>query len=155
MIDFILDTASINLRSGELEAASRQIVASLVSRFDADMSRLLTIPPPWEIPISLPLVSAPVTRDEAVSDFKKFLVLTRRSFLNSFRQPGLFMNRIAQPVAIGVIMTLFFARLGSDYYSVQNRFGVLQETAPLVFAGMLNNIALYPIEVRVLQVKVS
>lgn len=78
---------------------------------------------------------------------KAFPILTRRSFVNTFRQKGLYFNRILQPVIVGIIMTIFFAPLGNGPADVTSRFGLLQQTSPIVFSGMLNNVALYPFEV--------
>lgn len=47
-----------------------------------------------------------------------------------------------QVAGFGLILCLFYSRLGDDYYSVQNRIGLLYEMiAPLLFTGMLNCIA--------------
>ena len=40
-------------------------------------------------------------------------------------------------------MTLFFAPLKSDYYSVQTRLGFILEFAALYFVGMRQNVAVY------------
>lgn len=45
-----------------------------------------------------------------------------------------------------ICLTLFFAPLQSNYYSVQSRLGFLQEFGPLYFVGMLQNVAVYPDE---------
>ncbi|KAG0304959.1 hypothetical protein BGZ98_004778 [Dissophora globulifera] len=139
--DFILDTASVNLRSTELEEKTRKIVNDLVDRFNTNKQALLASQIPKESLGELAKVNP-----QFASFSKAFPVLTHRSFINTFRQKGLYFNRIAQPVIFSVIMTLFFSTLGNGPADVTSRFGLLQQTSPVVFSGMLNNVALYPFE---------
>ena len=64
-------------------------------------------------------------------------VLFKRSYLNFKRNPNLVLTRIMQVSSFGIILALFFSRLGNDYVAVQNRVGYIQEITPLVFVGML------------------
>ncbi|KAI8599654.1 P-loop containing nucleoside triphosphate hydrolase protein [Dissophora ornata] len=139
--DFILDTASVNLRSIELEEKTRRIVNALVDRFNANKQTMLASQIPTQALGELDKVNP-----QFASIGKAFPILTRRSFVNTFRQKGLYFNRIAQPVLVAVIMTIFFAPLGNGPADVTSRFGLLQQTSPIVFAGMLNNVAMYPFE---------
>jgi len=55
--------------------------------------------------------------------------------------------RLSQVSGFGLILLLFYCRLGNDYYSIQNRIGLLYEAiSPILFTGMLNNIAVFPTE---------
>lgn len=51
-----------------------------------------------------------------------------------------------QVIGLGIILALFFSPLKTDYYSIQNRVGVIQQFCSLYFVGMLQNIAIYPNE---------
>ncbi|KAF9116562.1 hypothetical protein BGX27_001418 [Mortierella sp. AM989] len=139
--DFILDTASVNLRSPELEESTRKIVNSLVDRFNANKGTMLASQLPDHALGELTKVNP-----QYASFGKAFPILTQRSFVNTLRQKGLYFNRILQPVFVGLIMCIFFAPLGNEQNDVLGRFGLLQQTAPIVFAGMLNNVAIYPFE---------
>jgi len=54
--------------------------------------------------------------------------------------------RIMQVVGLGVFIALFFAPLKTDYFSFQNRLGVIQQILALYFVGLLQNVGLYPLE---------
>ena len=62
--------------------------------------------------------------------FMVFPVLFKRSYLNFRRNPNLVLTRIMQVSCFGIILALFFSRLGNDYIAVQNRVGYVQEIAP-------------------------
>lgn len=75
-----------------------------------------------------------------------FPLLTRRAFVNLRRQPPLIMARLMQVLGLAIVLTLFFAPLQSDYASVQNRIGFVQQIGSFYFVGMLQNVAVYPAE---------
>ncbi|KAF9435714.1 hypothetical protein BGZ76_005679 [Entomortierella beljakovae] len=139
--DFILDTASVNLRSTELEQSTRKTVNSLVDRFNSNKGVMLASQLPEH-----PLGELPKLNPQFANFGKAFPILTKRSFVNTFRQKGLYFNRILQPVFVGIIMSIFFSPLGKGPDGVLSRLGLLQQTTPIVFTGMLNNVALYPFE---------
>ncbi|KAF9586293.1 hypothetical protein BGW38_007304 [Lunasporangiospora selenospora] len=139
--DFILDTASVNLRSPELEEKTRKVVNALVERFDNNKGAMLSSQLSAQGQGELTKLNP-----QYAHFFKAFPILTRRSFVNTFRQKGLYFNRVFQPVIVAIIMTIFFAPLGNGPNGVTSRFGLLQQTSPIVFSGMLNNVAIYPFE---------
>ncbi|KAF9091437.1 hypothetical protein BGX23_005187 [Mortierella sp. AD031] len=139
--DFILDTASVNLRSAQLEEDTRKVVNALVDRFNANKKEMLASQLPPHALGELPKVNS-----QYANFNKAFPILTRRSFVNTFRQKGLYFNRVFQPVIVAIIMTIFFAPLGNGPSDITSRFGLLQQTSPIVFSGMLNNVAMYPFE---------
>lgn len=128
----------------ELEESTRKVVNGLVARFNSNKHDMLALQLP-----SHALGKLPEINPQFASFSKAFPILTRRSFVNTFRQKGLYFNRILQPVIVAIIMAIFFAPLGHGPVDVTSRLGLLQQTAPIVFSGMLNNVALYPFEVRV------
>lgn len=75
-----------------------------------------------------------------------FPLLLHRASINLRRQPPLLLARTMQVVGLAVVLTLFFAPLHNDYYSVQNRVGFVQEVGAFYFVGMLQNVAVYPAE---------
>ncbi|KAF8985629.1 hypothetical protein BGZ46_003029 [Entomortierella lignicola] len=139
--DFILDTASVNLRSIELEKSTRKTVDDLVNRFIENKATMLAT----QIP-EYTLGELPNINPHYASFGRALPILTRRSFVNTFRQKGLYFNRIVQPLFVGVIMTIFFAPIGNGPDGVLSRLGLFQQTSPIIFTGMLNNVAIYPFE---------
>ncbi|KAK2609662.1 hypothetical protein N8I77_003153 [Diaporthe amygdali] len=75
-----------------------------------------------------------------------FPLLLHRATINFRRQPPLIMARLMQVVGLAVVLTAFFAPLKSDYTSVQNRVGFVQQVGSFYFVGMLQNVAVYPAE---------
>jgi hypothetical protein len=80
------------------------------------------------------------------SDFHVIPLLFSRSYRNLIRQPDLFFSRFTQGIFYALILSCFYAPIGSDQNSVQNRIGLLYELTALTFIGMLNCIAIFPIE---------
>ncbi|KAL8287852.1 hypothetical protein RB600_003672 [Gaeumannomyces tritici] len=80
------------------------------------------------------------------SFFTAFPILMHRAFINFRRQPPLLVARLLQVIGLGIILALFFSPLKSDFFSVQNRVGFIQEIAAFYFVGMLQNVAVYPAE---------
>ncbi|KAG0204964.1 hypothetical protein BGX28_003265 [Mortierella sp. GBA30] len=139
--DFILDTASVNLRSAELEEKTRKVVNALIDRYNSNKHDMLALQMP-----SHPLGELAKVNPQFAPFTKAFPILIRRSFVNTYRQKGLYFNRILQPVIVAIIMTIFFSPLGNGPTDVTSRLGLLQQTTPIVFSGMLNNVAIYPFE---------
>eukprot|EP00762_Andalucia_godoyi_P008436 ANDGO_04685.mRNA.1 putative ABC transporter ATP-binding protein/permease YOL075C len=75
--------------------------------------------------------------------FVALRLLLYRSCVNLFRQPELCIARVFQSVSFAIILAIFFAPLSDNYYSIQNRIGLLNEFGALLFIGMLNCISVY------------
>lgn len=75
-----------------------------------------------------------------------FPLLMHRAFINFRRQPLLLLARLMQVIGLAVVMTAFYAPLHSDYTSIQNRVGFVQQVGAFYFVGMLQNVAVYPAE---------
>lgn len=75
-----------------------------------------------------------------------FPLLFHRAFINFRRQPPLLLARLMQVVGFAIVLTVFYAPLDSDYASIQNRIGFVQQIASFYFVGMLQNVAVYPAE---------
>lgn len=69
-----------------------------------------------------------------------------RSATNLFRQPVACSSRITQAVFFALILGCFYAPVGHDQNSIQNRIGNLYQTTSICFIGMLGCIAIFPEE---------
>lgn len=142
--DFALDLITVNLQDSTKEAASREKVQSLISSWEN------TSPPCRRISSHIATPAELGSLARAVTPFHiAFPLLLRRSFINFRRNPPSVIARTTQVLGFCIILTLFFAPLKSDYYSVQTRLGFIQEFAALYFVGMLQNVAVYPDEKQV------
>lgn len=75
-----------------------------------------------------------------------FPLLMHRAFINFRRQPSLLLARLMQVIGLAIVITAFFAPIQSDYVSIQNRVGFVQQIGAFYFVGMLQNVAVYPAE---------
>jgi ABC-type multidrug transport system ATPase subunit len=80
------------------------------------------------------------------SFFTVFSLLFHRSYLNMIRQPLIASNRISQGVFFALILAAFYAPIGDNQNSIQNRIGCLYELTALMYIGMLSCIAIFPAE---------
>ena len=132
--DFALDLCSVDLQQADCETASRKRVEDLIAQFAKAKAIQETIEK--AIPATLPAQLGSLQRN--VSPFTTvYPVLLKRSYLNFKRSPNLVLTRIMQVSSFGLILALFYSRLGNDYVAVQNRVGYIQEITSLVFVGML------------------
>ena len=142
--DFALDLITVNLQHSAKEIKSREQVRSLITSWTDASSPMVRAPTHIATPAELGSLARAVTPFHVA-----FPLLLRRSFINFRRNPPSIIARTTQVMGFGIILTLFFAPLKSDYYSVQTRLGFIQEFAALYFVGMLQNVAVYPDEKQV------
>ncbi|KAH7091129.1 ABC transporter-like protein [Paraphoma chrysanthemicola] len=138
--DFALDLITVDLQHEAREVASRAKVRKLIESWNSDMFRAMQAGS-----IATPAELGSLAREPS-SFMSAYSILIRRMTRNMFRQPDIMIARIMQVVGMGIVLALYFAPLKNDYFAIQNRMGFLVEVAPLYFVGMLNNIAVYPIE---------
>ena len=139
--DFALDLITVNLQNSKKEATSREKVKSLILQWDHSERPL----DPTISHIATPAELGSLAR--SMTPFRiAFPILLHRSSINFRRNPPSIVARTTQVLGYAVCLTLFFAPLQSDYYSVQSRLGFVQEFAALYFVGMLQNVAVYPDE---------
>ncbi|KAF2031046.1 P-loop containing nucleoside triphosphate hydrolase protein [Setomelanomma holmii] len=138
--DFALDLITVDLQHEAREAASRAKVRKLIESWNSSMFRATLAGS-----IATPAELGSLAREPS-SFVSAYSILIRRMARNMFRQPDIMIARIMQVVGMGLVLALYFAPLKTDYFAIQNRMGFLVEIAPLYFVGMLNNIAVYPIE---------
>ncbi|KAH7010727.1 P-loop containing nucleoside triphosphate hydrolase protein [Macrophomina phaseolina] len=145
--DFALDLITVDLQHESREAASRAKVRGLIDSWTSDkfqqhqLTRTSTARSHTATPAELGALKRSSTPFRIA-----YPLLVRRAMLNFWRQPPMMVARIMQVVGLGGILALFFAPLKNDYYSVQNRVGFLQEIPSIYFVGMLQNVAVYPLE---------
>lgn len=142
--DFALDLITIDLQHSTREEATRATVRSLIKSWMAS---------PRSSTLRGGTIATPAQLGALIRGPASFVVayplLVHRSWINIRRQPDLLVARIMQVTGLAIILTLFFAPLKNDYYSIQNRFGFIQEFCAFYFVGMLNNVAVYPLEKEV------
>jgi len=136
--DFVLDTMSVDLQSSEVELRSRARVTALITD-----SRKIMLTKPCQ-PIQAGNMSD--LKHQEASFAHALPIISRRSWLNTRRQPLLMLSRALQTLSLAVILLLFFTPLAGDQIGYRNRLGLLQQITALLFVGMLNNIAVYPLE---------
>ncbi|EOD49342.1 putative abc transporter protein [Neofusicoccum parvum UCRNP2] len=142
--DFALDLITVDLQHESREVASREKVRGLIESWTSDRFQQH----------AMDRVNSRTASPAELGSLKRSMtgfhiaypLLVRRAMLNFWRQPPMMIARIMQVVGLGGILALFFAPLKNDYYSVQNRVGFLQEIPSIYFVGMLQNVAVYPME---------
>ncbi|KAI9350617.1 P-loop containing nucleoside triphosphate hydrolase protein [Zopfochytrium polystomum] len=145
--DFALDAAAVDTRYPDSEAASRKRVDALVAAWKRRLAT--TSSDPLGNPITPVDPLAPTTSDTApqpqppTRHGSRLPVLVARSATNLKRQPGLVATRLIQIAAFMIVLTLFFARLGTDQDSVAMRIGLSQLLSSAVLIGMMNCIAVF------------
>jgi ABC-type multidrug transport system ATPase subunit len=139
--DFALDLITIDLQHSAREAASRDKVRHLIENWNFSTHPTSTS----DAGIATPAELGSLMRAMAPF-YLSYPLLVRRALLNFRRQPPLIIARLMQVTGLGIILTLFFAPLHYDYYSVQTRLGFIQEFCAFYFVGMLQNVAIYPDE---------
>jgi len=145
-VDFIIDTLSVNHRSPELEASSRAVTDTLYALHCQQQSndpalKSATMDLQSQLPLGRVL-------PHYAGFLRASLILTRRSFTNTFRQRGRYFYRVVGPFAIIVLITLVYWRFGNDSLSVYTRLGYFQQSALGAIPGASVTLDLYPRQVR-------
>ncbi|KAG0210414.1 hypothetical protein BGX28_009323 [Mortierella sp. GBA30] len=142
--DFIIDTASVNHRSPELEASSNAVIDAL---FALHCQQQKTTP----VHESLESDGKPEVHEPLPSVAPHYagfpracLILTRRNFMDTYRQRGRFLNRVIEPFLITITVVAFYWRLGNDSLGVYQRLGFFQQMTGTGLASMLVALDLYP-----------
>jgi len=71
-------------------------------------------------------------------------ILVRRFYKNLSRQINITLVAILQIVLLGIVIILMYGRLGNDYYSIQNRIGLIIEYVFTVQVSLNRSVALFP-----------
>ncbi|KAI4086556.1 MAG: hypothetical protein LQ344_007459 [Seirophora lacunosa] len=137
--DFALDLITVNLQHATLEASTREKVRSLIHDWNNQSNEP-------DLPTSSAQLPAPTALRTPTPTLTALPLLLRRSALNFRRSPPALIARTTQVLGFAALLTLFFAPLRTDTYSIQTRLGFIQEFQALYFVGMLQNVAVYPAE---------
>lgn len=78
--------------------------------------------------------------------FVTFPTIVKRQLLTSYRCKDVVINRAGQTIFLAIVHTLYFTPLRNSQDGISNRLGLVQEVLNLYFAGLINNITLYPYE---------
>ncbi|KAJ4387600.1 hypothetical protein N0V93_008196 [Gnomoniopsis smithogilvyi] len=172
--DFVMDLITVDLQGETREEETRKTVGMLVEAWEtrandpqvvesdqlepiteekttASSPRPSTDPPQHrrrsngKTRLSTPAELGALVRHRT-SFFASTPPLLHRATLNFRRQPPLLLARLMQVVGLAIVLTLFYAPLQSDYTSIQNRLGFVQQVGAFYFIGMLQNVAVYPAE---------
>ncbi|PBK97301.1 P-loop containing nucleoside triphosphate hydrolase protein [Armillaria gallica] len=139
--DFALDAVSVDLREAEQEELSRAKVDRLVEAFREQVPRVKDHKRTSGLPLDLKKY------EKKMSPLTTSLpILLKRGYLAFIRQTTVPEARFGNVLGLGIVSSLFFSPIGHNYISIQNRVGCIQEILPLYFVGMLQNIAVYPVE---------
>lgn len=117
--DFALDLVSIDLRETHKEEIGRQKVKTLTAQYEA-----VTQEDTYALALSGAGTHADRAKLQQLTKIRKSItpfhiaypILLRRGGLNLVRRPNMAAARIGQILAIGIIITLFFAPLSDDYF---------------------------------------
>ena len=139
--DFALDLITVDLQQAAREAASRSRVQELINAWNEERPTIHRSTSHIATPAELGSLKREMTPFHIA-----FPLLLHRSSINFRRNPPSIIARTTQVLGFAIIVTLYFAPLQSDYYSIQSRLGFLQEIAAIYFVGMLQNVAVYPDE---------
>jgi len=124
----------VDLQRADRESESRERVEKLIVQFAKIRATAETSE--TALPATLPAQLGALQRRMS-SFYVVYPVLLKRSYLNFKRSPNLVLTRLMQVSCFGIILALFYSRLGNDYVAIQNRVGYIQQITPLVFVGML------------------
>ncbi|KIY47464.1 P-loop containing nucleoside triphosphate hydrolase protein [Fistulina hepatica ATCC 64428] len=139
--DWALDLISVDLRSAQAEEETRTKVDALIVAFQPTRAVYSTASE------KVGLANLSAMKKEMAPLYIALPILLRRGWLNFRRQPNLAIARIGQVLGLGTVLALFFAPLGRSYIDASsNIIGAVRECALFYFVGMLQNVALYPIE---------
>jgi hypothetical protein len=68
---------------------------------------------------------------------RAYPTLLKRIYLKFKRSPALIRARLTQASSYGILLVLFYSRLGNEFIDIQNRVGYIQQLCPLLFIGLL------------------
>ena len=149
--DFALDLITVDLQCEVREARSRHRVCKLIENWNENYApeddkfgmapSIASIGTGSTIGMAAELASF---KRNTASFYVAFSLLVKRAMKNYWRQPTIVNARLMQLSGYAVIVTLFFAPLQNNYAGIQNRLGLIHETAPAYFLGLLANVAVYP-----------
>ncbi|OAQ28498.1 P-loop containing nucleoside triphosphate hydrolase protein, partial [Linnemannia elongata AG-77] len=150
--DFMIDTASVNFRSREQEAASRTTINVLATFYKQEQAKKLHKAAESGAAggIGASDGSSEDTLGTEVPHHAGFIaatrILTQRMFKNAVRQHGAYLNRIMEPFLISVIITLFYWGLEDTPDGLLNRLGLFHQLMGGALSGLIIHLEVFPKE---------
>lgn len=150
----MIDTASVNFRSREQEAASRTTINILTTLYKQEQAKKLHKAAESGVAgdIGASDGSSEDTLGTEVPHHAGFIAatrtLTQRMFKNAVRQHGAYLNRIMEPFLISVIITLFYWGLEDTPDGLLNRLGLFHQLMGGALSGLIIHLEVFPKEVN-------
>ncbi|KAK0200263.1 P-loop containing nucleoside triphosphate hydrolase protein [Desarmillaria ectypa] len=144
--DFALDVVSVDTREAEQEELGRAKVNELVKAFKDRQEEKGGVSPLPDKHMEIPLTNFKGYERKMLSITTALPILLKRGVLAFLRQNSLLVVRIGSILGLSIGIGLFFSPIGNDYASIQSRVGCIQKTLPLFFIGILQNVAVFPVE---------
>ncbi|KAF6070306.1 ABC transporter family protein [Candida albicans] len=138
--DYILDLISRGMNEDKMQSERR--VAELISYWQANSIKKLCSTATF----SQEIIDLPQYYYQRLPIFITFPTIFRRQLLTSYRAKDVVINRAGQTIFLAIVHTLYFTPLRNTQEGISNRLGLVQEVLNLYFAGLINNITLYPFE---------
>lgn len=138
--DYILDLISRGMNEDKMQLERR--VAELISYWQANSIKKLCSTATFLQEI----IDLPQYYYQRLPIFITFPTIFRRQLLTSYRAKDVVINRAGQTIFLAIVHTLYFTPLRNTQEGISNRLGLVQEVLNLYFAGLINNITLYPFE---------
>ncbi|KAF9905785.1 hypothetical protein EC991_001323 [Linnemannia zychae] len=155
--DFIIDTASVNFRSQELEVHSRATVDALAKFYQEERAKNMhqsTKPVPsssfteagnfgsssnQEITLGADIHQRP-------GIVAATSILTRRMFKNASRQRAAYVNRFIEPTIVATTIALFYWHLENSSVGILNRIGLFHQLTGGALTGLIVHAQVFPKE---------
>ncbi|KAF9120195.1 hypothetical protein BGW39_011589 [Mortierella sp. 14UC] len=155
--DFIIDTASVNFRSHEQEAASRATIDALAMYYQHERTKSLLQSTRSDTSSSPTgangIGSSGRSEDTLGTDIPHHAgliaaasTLTRRMFKNAFRQRGAYLNRFMSPFITTVIFSTFYWGLEDSPVGLLNRIGFFHQLMGGALSGLIIHAEVFPKE---------
>ncbi|KAI9761123.1 MAG: hypothetical protein M1840_002020 [Geoglossum simile] len=139
--DFALGLITVDPQQEDRDEASHEKVQRMIRGWDASLRPLSIAAPQIAPPSELSSLS------REMNPFRvTFPLVLKRSTINTVKNPTIMLMRITTVILTGITCALFFAPLQSNAESIRARMGFIQHCAGLYCLGVLQAIALYPME---------
>ncbi|KAK0468631.1 P-loop containing nucleoside triphosphate hydrolase protein [Armillaria novae-zelandiae] len=144
--DFALDVVSVDTRDAEQEELGRAKVNQLVQAFKTRQDVKNCVTSVVEKHAGISSTNFKGYERKMLSITTSLPVLFKRGVLAFLRQKSLLVVRIGGTLTVAIGIGLYYSPIGHDYASIQSRVGLVQKTLPLFFVGIIQNVAVFPIE---------
>ncbi|KAL3451514.1 P-loop containing nucleoside triphosphate hydrolase protein [Aspergillus insuetus] len=144
--DYLLDLITVDTRRNELRESTRFQVENLIHNWQERMAAATSserLTSSMEIQHRLSDQGI-LPRAPKPSFLLALRIYIKRSVLMFRRVPDWIVCRLVQVIGVALLMMLFYAPLQTDYAAIQTRLGFIQQFSNLLFAGLLQCVAIFP-----------